>query len=309
MQVANEFVSCNFNEVRALSGTPSTKQEERSIRISPDYRKSTIWIRIANSAPPYISQTFLDELLGVCGAMRGFGDTPFRYRVLSSDRPGVFSLGGDLALFRDCILHGDRDRLAKYAYAAIDAIWESVTGSAYPDLCSIALVQGEAQGGGFEAALSAHVIVAEARTSFGFPECLFGLYPGMGAYHLLAARISPSAAKRIIGSANRYTAEELHEMGVIDVLAPQGRGYEVTREFIDTANQQNIQHLRSRLSNVSQSDLYANVNEWIDQAMGLGDKHMRTINYILQAQQRHMALRGPSVKVPSSTAQREGIVA
>ena len=40
------------------------------------------------------------------------------------------------------------------------------------------VLQGECLGGGFEAALSSDVIVAEKGARFGFPEILFNLFPG-----------------------------------------------------------------------------------------------------------------------------------
>ena len=223
---------------------------------------------------------------------------PFRYRVLASERPEVFSLGGDLSFFRDCITQGDRDRLTQYAYSAVEAIWASLTGSGYRDLCSISLVQGEAQGGGFEAAIAAHVVIAEEGTSFGFPECLFGLFPGMGAYHLLAARVSSKLAKKIIGSAKRYSANELFDIGVVDILAAKGKGHQATLDFIESSTAESTEYLRNRFHSITKFELYSDVETWVDQAMRLGEKHLRTIGYILQAQTRHAATHNPSIRVP-----------
>ena len=53
-------------------------------------------------------------------------------------------------------------------------------------------------GGGFEAALAGNVLVAERGTRLGFPEVLFGLFPGMGAYTLLRRRVDAVTAEKII---------------------------------------------------------------------------------------------------------------
>ncbi len=45
---------------------------------------------------------------------------------------------------------------------------------------TVALVEGDALGGGFEAALSCDVIVATPQAKFGFPEVLFHLFPAWG---------------------------------------------------------------------------------------------------------------------------------
>ena len=46
-------------------------------------------------------------------------------------------------------------------------------------LITIALVQGDALGGGFECALSFDVLIAERSAKMGLPEVLFNLFPGM----------------------------------------------------------------------------------------------------------------------------------
>ena len=56
-------------------------------------------------------------------------------------------------------------------------------------MITIGLAQGDALGGGFESLLSFNVIIAERGAKFGFPETMFGLFPGMGAYSLVARRV------------------------------------------------------------------------------------------------------------------------
>jgi DSF synthase len=53
-------------------------------------------------------------------------------------------------------------------------------------ILTVGLVQGAALGGGFEALLSFDYVVAERDATFGLPEILFGLFPGMGAHSLLS---------------------------------------------------------------------------------------------------------------------------
>ena len=49
---------------------------------------------------------------------------------------------------------------------------------------TISLVQGDALGGGFEAALAGDVVIAEKSAQFGFPEVMFNLFPGNGGIQL-----------------------------------------------------------------------------------------------------------------------------
>ena len=99
--------------------------------------------------------------------------------VLASDA-GVFNLGGDLELFARLIEARDRDGLLAYARSCVRGVHAFHAGLG-ARAHSIALVQGDALGGGFEAALSCHTIVAESGVGMGLPEVLFDLFPGMGA--------------------------------------------------------------------------------------------------------------------------------
>jgi len=106
-------------------------------------------------------------------------DGCIRYQVLASRIPGIFSLGGDLLHFSKLIEARDREGLIRYGIDCVDLVYWTSVGYNLP-VTTIALVQGTAQGGGFEAALAAHVIVAERQCRFGFPEVMFNLFPGMG---------------------------------------------------------------------------------------------------------------------------------
>lgn len=139
------------------------------------------------------------------------------------------SLGGDLRLFRDLIARRDRHGLELYSRKATDAIFHHAANSA--DVMTFSLVQGTAMGGGFEATLAGNVVVAERGARLGFPEVLFGLFPGMGAYTLLRRRVDCATAKIILGAKN-YTAEELHRMGIVDVLCEPGEGEHAVYSYI-----------------------------------------------------------------------------
>src|SRR3546814_20224257 len=66
----------------------------------------------------------------------------------------------------------------------------------------------------------------------GFPEVLFGLFPGMGAYSLLSQRVSPKVAEQMMLNGVMYSSDELHKMGIVDVLAPKGEGVRAVHAVI-----------------------------------------------------------------------------
>ena len=203
-----------------------------------DARTGTYWGFMKPRGRPSFTRGLLrnlddmqDSIKRMAAARRRAGQSPVRYFVLASRVPGVFNLGGDLALFADLIRKGDRPGLQSYARACIDVLHTNSIALDLP-LVTIALVQGHAQGGGFEAALACDVIVAEKSAKFGLPEILFKLFPGMGAYSLLARRLDTVRAEKMILSGRIYSAEELHEMGLVDVLAEDGHGEDAVRDFL-----------------------------------------------------------------------------
>ena len=213
-----------------------------------------------------------------------------RYGVLASQTPRIFSLGGDLELFRAAIRRGDRDALVSYGTMCVDNL--------YPwhrncdlDLTTIALVQGEALGGGFEAALSASVLVAEESARIGFPEILFNLFPGMGAYSFLARKIGRRAADRMITSGTIYSARELYDLGVIDVVTPDGTGEAAVFSYIRRhAKQGNGRRAFERAKNeydpVTRDELMRVVHIWADAALRLEERDIRMMERLVRAQER-----------------------
>jgi DSF synthase len=139
------------------------------------------------------------------------------YLVLASGVEGVFNLGGDLSVFRELIMAQDREHLAAYAKLCIENLWTFYDMQA--PITTISLVQGQAMGGGFESALSAHIMIAEKSAVMGLPEVLFNLFPGMGALSFLSRKIGMQAAEKMVRSGKIYSGEELYQMGVVDVLA------------------------------------------------------------------------------------------
>ena len=79
---------------------------------------------------------------------------PIHYAVLCSEHRSYFNLGGDLRHFRQCLRKRDSDSLRKYSMLSLDVMLEW-TSCARQNITTVALVQGKAQGGGFETALGA----------------------------------------------------------------------------------------------------------------------------------------------------------
>jgi DSF synthase len=257
-----------------------------------------VWARFRYADRPCMSESLLQDVaaaqqLIVEQATREYqagNSNRLKYQVLGSSAKGVFSLGGDLAHFVELIRRGDREQLKHYATACVDVLYRSATNYGLP-FTTISLVQGEALGGGFEAALSANLLIAEKQSRFGFPETVFGLFPGMGAFSFLARRLNPGLAKRLISSGKVYTAEELYDMGVVDLLVADGEGEEAVYDYINRQKSRSsglyaLDKIVEQYNPLSYDELTGVVDLWVDTAMELSAKNLRLMEYLVAAQRR-----------------------
>jgi DSF synthase len=258
------------------------------------------WCYLRPKGSPSYTPGLLRDLIGMWDSIKRLyalyerdGEVPIRYVVGASRSPGIFSCGGDLKLFAELIRTGNRAELENYARACIEVLYRTATSADLP-IVTIALVQGEALGGGFESALSCNVIVAEKSAKFGLPEILFNLFPGMGAYSLLARRLDAVRAEKMILSGRIYSAEELHGMGLVDVLAEDGRGEEAVRDYIARQGrrhgaQRAIYRVRDRVLPLAFSELADVTRIWVDTALKLTEQDLRKMERLAAAQGRRCA--------------------
>ena len=216
------------------------------------------------------------------------------YLVLGSRAPGVYNLGGDLSLFREAIISGSRERLVGYGKTCIDNMYPWSRNLELP-LTTIAMVEGDALGGGFECALSASVLVAEESARMGFPEVLFNLFPGMGAYSFLSRKIGRRSTEELITSGNIYTARQLYDLGVVDVLAPDGAAEAAVQGFIrkhaKSANgRRALELVRREIEPVTYEELLKVVEIWADAALRLTERDLRMMDRLVRAQTRNVEL-------------------
>ena len=209
------------------------------------------------------------------------------YLVLASDKPGIFNLGGDLSVFGELIRAKNRSALRHYAKLCIDNVWTFYNMQA--PITTVALVQGQAMGGGFESALAAHVLIAEKGVVMGLPEVMFNLFPGMGALSFLSRKIGIQAAERMLRSGKIYTGEELYQMGVVDVLAEDGYGEQALTSWI-TKNRRSLNSLQAinrakqRVNPLTYEELNDIVEVWVDAALRLDERNLKVMERLVRAQ-------------------------
>jgi len=213
-----------------------------------------------------------------------------RHFVLSSDVPRVFSFGGDLALFVLLARAGDIESLQLYGRRCVDLVWW-MENAASLGVHTTVLCQGDTLGGGLESVLPFHRIIFERGAQAGFPEVLFNLFPGMGAWDFTIRRAGFVVANEMILSGRLYTAEELHYRRVIDAVVDDGAGeaaIDATVREIEPRHRGTLAALRARrvAAPVQQASLLSIVDHWAESAMGLTNRDLRLMERLARAQAR-----------------------
>ena len=286
-------------DVRYLQPTQFDQIEPRF-----DAEFGVYWATMNPQPRPCFNPQLLHELRSLIDGIINSQATMFQnghahsinYAVLASKTPGIFNLGGDLALFRSAIVHRDRAQLEQYARLCVDNLYPWNRNFDLP-VTTISLVQGSALGGGFEAALASSVLIAEESSRMGFPEVLFNLFPGMGAYSFLQRKVGRRVTEELITSGNTYTARQLYDMGVVDVITPDGTGeaavYSYVRRHARGGNgRRAFEQVRREFEAVTREELDRITTMWVDTAIKLEERDLKMMDRLVRAQQRN-ALETP----------------
>ena len=260
----------------------------KHIRIGWDESLATVTLTSYVVPIQCFSLGVLAELKQVTDLISELTRGTVRQLVFASDVAGVYNFGGDLSLFvllvRAKSLHG----LKLYGRQCVDLVhWLEC--AADRGIYTLALVRGDALGGGLESVLPVHCVIIERGTQAGFPEVLFNLYPGMGAWHFVARRSGFGVATRMITSGAIYGADELHRLCVVDVVAGAGDGERVLHQEIRKSQPKlrgllSALRMRSRISPVTLQQLQNTVDDWAQAALGLTDRDLRLMERLARAQ-------------------------
>jgi DSF synthase len=261
--------------------------EELEIKYDEDYQLA--WYYMDAKPLPCCSRGLISEFQQWYGELINSSyPHEVRHIVLASKVPGVFNLGGDLSLFIELIREQDRAGLMNYATSCVKTLYLHYTHLGR-DVTTIALVQGDALGGGMEYAISSDVLIAERSAKMGMPEILFNLFPGMGGYSFLSRKVGAVQAERMILGGQLYTAEELHTMGIVDVLAEDGQGEQAVLDYLDKAKRawngyQALRQAKQYCNPVSYEELMNITTVWVDAALRLEEKNLRIMERLVARQ-------------------------
>ena len=277
------------NTNQLLKIQPTLEESFSSLDIQYDHQNSLAWYGMNAYPRPCFTPELLEEIQQWFGELTCTSSyTNLKYIVMRSAVPGVFNLGGDLNLFAKLIHDRDRTGLLNYAMSCIDVLHLNYKGL-HSDITTISLVQGDALGGGFEAAISSNVLIAERSAKMGMPEVLFNLFPGMGAYSLLSRKVGSALAEKMILGGKLYTAEEMYNLGVVDLLAEDGEGEKAVFEYIKKENRASngyraFRQAKHHCNPVTYDELKKITTIWADAALNLNDKDLRMMERLIARQ-------------------------
>lgn len=254
--------------------------------LSYDGGAATLWVTFAPRPRPCFTPELIHSFVAVQDAVASLWGRaypsraqPVKFAVVRSDWPGIFSSGGDLSLILSRIEAGDREGLRRYGHAGTRACHGLVSGFG-ACVTTVALVQGQAVGSGFEAARCCDVVVAEEGSAFLLPEAKFGLFPGNGAVSVLGRRLGPALLRRMVlegvglgaGEARGAGALDALAAGAVDRLAPKGEGEATVRAMIAGMTPSHaagvaLSHGAARADGITLAAMLSETDRWVDAAV------------------------------------------
>lgn len=143
------------------------------------------------------------------------GDDGLSVAVLTGAGERSFAAGGDLKDLESLRTVGEAARMAEQAKAALHAI------RAFP-LPVVAVLNGDALGGGAELAVACDCRIAAAHARIGFAQGRLNISTAWGGGIDLLHLVGPAMGLRLLARGDLLDAETALSMGVIDAAATAG---------------------------------------------------------------------------------------
>jgi DSF synthase len=279
-----------MNAYNAVTRIANAMPSYQQLKVQTDAKHGIAWCYMEAAPRPCFNRTLLKDLSHWCSYLRHHANTyGVRYHVIASGMDEVFNLGGDLELFVKLIRNQDKAGCSTMATSASRfcmPIFGVSTALSRPSRwCKV-----RRWAVGLKPLSPARSSLRRKAARMGFPEILFNLFPGMGAFNLLSRKLNTKLAERIILGGKLYTAEELYDMGLVDVLAEKGEGelavYDYIRREERTRNGfQALRQARDKLDPITHEDLRDVLAIWVDTALKLTQRDLRMMERLVSRQE------------------------
>jgi enoyl-CoA hydratase/carnithine racemase len=156
-----------------------------------------------------------DMVQEIHAAVRQYqADPEVRVIVLGSALERYFSTGADIAFFKD-MSKAQVDDWTDLAHALVRTLRHS-------EKPLLAAIHGIAVGGGLEMTLHCDLRFAATEARLGQPEININYIPPIGATQALARLIGRPRAIRLLYDGELISAQEAHDIGLVDTLVAPG---------------------------------------------------------------------------------------
>jgi 3-hydroxyacyl-CoA dehydrogenase / enoyl-CoA hydratase / 3-hydroxybutyryl-CoA epimerase len=134
--------------------------------------------------------------------------------VLRSAKPAGFAAGADVGAFQGMKDASEVETQIAGAHTLIDRL-------DHLRMPTVAVIHGYCLGGGLELALACDFRIAIEGASFGFPETLLGLHPGLGGTVRSTHLISPIEAMTMMLTGRTTRARKAKALGLVDAVTQE----------------------------------------------------------------------------------------
>ncbi|MDB5626147.1 MAG: fatty-acid oxidation protein subunit alpha, partial [Tardiphaga sp.] len=161
----------------------------------------------ANTLSAEVLEEF-DAVLNALDARRPAGI------VIRSTKASGFIAGADVTAFRGVTDATQVENEISRAHAVIDRL-ENLR------IPTVAVIHGFCLGGGLEVALACQTRIAIEDATFGFPEVMLGLHPGLGGTVRLTRLVNPAQAMTLMLTGKTIDARKAKALGLVDVVTQE----------------------------------------------------------------------------------------
>jgi 3-hydroxyacyl-CoA dehydrogenase / enoyl-CoA hydratase / 3-hydroxybutyryl-CoA epimerase len=224
----------------AIDETPQETSPWANWRLRSD-EDGIAWLLFdkKDSSANTLSEPVLTELNAVLDKVER--DRP-RGLVIRSAKSGGFIAGADIAQFRGVTDAAQIEALLTRGHAVLDCL------DRLP-LPTVAVIHGYCLGGGLEVALACDFRIAIDDASFGFPEVLLGLHPGLGGTVRLPRLINPVQAMTMMLTGRTERARRARALHLVDAVTQERHVRAAVRSAVAGEMIPAKQDLLSRLIN------------------------------------------------------------
>lgn len=140
----------------------------------------------------------------------------------------------------------------------------------------IAVLDGDALGGGLELAACADFRIAEEQVKVGQPEAGLGIIPGWSGTQRAVRRFGAQSVRRMAVFGEVFSAEQACALGIVDRVVPSGRALPVAEEIAGSLRNrsQRATELTKMMINAAEGEERERVIESLAGALAAGSEEL-----------------------------------